>query len=57
TDNKTGCRFIVVDAYNKPEVIRFYKRNGFDFLHNGDKKEDTRIMIFDLIFFADARNA
>ncbi|VAW63255.1 hypothetical protein MNBD_GAMMA11-1123 [hydrothermal vent metagenome] len=57
TDNKTGCRFIVVDAYNKSEVIRFYKQNGFDFLHDGDKKEDTRIMVFDLVFFADARNA
>lgn len=28
-DNKTGCRFIVVDAYNKENVLRFYGKNGF----------------------------
>jgi len=30
--NKTGCRFIVVDAYNREETISFYTKNGFDFL-------------------------
>jgi GNAT superfamily N-acetyltransferase len=28
-ENRTGCRFITVDAYNRPEVIEFYRRNGF----------------------------
>jgi len=28
-DNKTACRFAIVDAKNSPEVLRFYKRNGF----------------------------
>ena len=28
-DNKTGCRFAIVDAKNEPEVLRFYERNGF----------------------------
>lgn len=26
-DNKTGCRFIVVDAYNKENVLHFYEKN------------------------------
>lgn len=50
--NKTGCRFIIVDAYNKPRIINFYSRNGFDFLTSGDEKEITRLMYFDLITFA-----
>lgn len=29
TENRTGCRFITGDAYNRPEVIRFYQKNGF----------------------------
>lgn len=56
TNNKTGCRFITVDAYNKPKVIRFYKNNGFEFLLDKDDKDDTRIMVFDLMVFSDARN-
>ena len=31
--NKTGCRFIVVDAYNKENVLHFYGKNGFKFLY------------------------
>lgn len=44
--NKTGCRFITVDAYNA--AVPFYKKNGFDFLI---KKDDnpTQLMFFDLI--------
>ena len=26
-DNKTGCRFLVVDAYNNPRTLHFYERN------------------------------
>jgi GNAT superfamily N-acetyltransferase len=48
TDNRTGCRFITVDAYNKPNVITFYLKNGFNFLWDEDKGEETRIMYFDL---------
>lgn len=47
--NKTGCRFITVDAYNKERVINFYEKNGFAFLTNGDENEERRIMYFDLI--------
>lgn len=28
-DNKTGCRFILVDAVNSEHAIRYYERNGF----------------------------
>jgi len=49
--NKTGCRFIVVDAYNKPEVIAFYRKNGFDFLTLDNKSDKTRLMFYDLIQF------
>ena len=45
--NKTGCRFIVVDAYE--QSIGFYHKNGFSFLSSKDQKEKTRLMYFDLI--------
>lgn len=32
SDNRTGCRFITLDAYNKEWVLNFYKKNGFFFL-------------------------
>lgn len=32
-DNKTGCRFITVDAYRN--AIPFYEKNGFLPLHTG----------------------
>jgi len=47
--NKTGCRFITVDAYK--EAIGFYQKNGFDFLTSKDENHDRRIMYFDLITF------
>ena len=31
-DNKTGCRYLVVDAYNEDIPISYYKDNGFDFM-------------------------
>lgn len=45
-NNKTGCRFITVDAYLKS--IAFYQKNGFEFLTTQDQNEDTRQMYFDL---------
>lgn len=44
-DNKTGCRFITLDAYRG--AIGFYKRNGFDFLQEEDENP-TQLMYFDL---------
>lgn len=47
--NKTGCRFIIVDAYNNPRTIKFYTDNGFSFLlSDDDKTQENRLMIFDL---------
>ena len=48
TRNRTGCRFITVDAYNDPAVMGFYENNDFDFYLDSDSGEDTRIMFFDL---------
>ncbi|MDR2964054.1 MAG: GNAT family N-acetyltransferase [Bacteroidales bacterium] len=41
-----GCRFITVDAY--AEVTDFYEKNGFKFMTETDKDEETRAMYFDL---------
>ncbi len=49
--NKTGCRFIIVDAHNKPKTIKFYDKNGFSFLSSKDEKDATRLMYFDLSRF------
>jgi GNAT superfamily N-acetyltransferase len=51
TENRTGCRFITVDAYNNPEVIRFYEKNEFKLFSEKDKTHQTRAMFFDLIRF------
>ncbi len=46
-DNKTGCRFVTVDAYK--EAIPFYEKNGFQPLSNEDDDSDyTRTLFFDL---------
>ena len=47
-DNKTGCRFITVDAYKS--AISFYEKNGFLPLQTDDDEDDapTRLMFFDL---------
>lgn len=39
-NNKTGCRFIVVDAKNEPEVLRFYEKNHFSLLFKQEMQED-----------------
>lgn len=60
-DNKTGCRYLVVDAYNCETPISFYIKNGFDFVFSTEEQEKvyrnlesnvslkTRLMFFDLI--------
>ena len=47
SNNRTGCRYITVDAYR--ESLGFYKHNGFSFLTSKDVDSDTRLMYFDLI--------
>ena len=60
-DNKTGCRFLVVDAYNQPNVLSFYERNKFKYLYATEELERaeqhfpetspvyTRLMFLDLL--------
>lgn len=61
-ENKTGCRFVIVDALNSPRVLKFYSENKFRFLFSTDtqelayekvnanqKKPNTRLMYFDLL--------
>lgn len=38
-DNDSAARYVVVDAINEPNVIDYYKRNGFDFLFESDIEE------------------
>lgn len=45
-DNKTGCRFLTVDAY--ANAIPFYQKNGFVILNEDDKDDPTRLLFFDL---------
>lgn len=45
-DNKTGCRFLTVDAY--ADAVPFYLKNGFIPLNEEDKNDDTRLLYFDL---------
>ena len=49
--NKTGCRFMLVDAYNNEKTRNFYIKNGFEFLTKDDESEETRIMYFDMLTF------
>ena len=46
TENKTGCRFLTVDAY--ADAIPFYLKNGFTPLNDDDKDSATRLLFFDL---------
>ncbi len=52
-DNKTGCRFLTVDAY--VNAVPFYQKNGFLFMGSEEQeryekgKGDTIAMYFDLI--------
>lgn len=58
-DNKTGCRFIVVDSYNTETALNYYLKNGFEFLFSTESQEKdnigtnrelkTRLMYFDLL--------
>ncbi len=62
--NKTGCRFIVVDAYNTFKPLRYYTSNGFVELFSTEEQEkdftgisedqvlETRLLFFDLIVLA-----
>ena len=49
-ENKTGCRFLTVDAYL--DAVPFYEKNGFRFLTQEDDDPHTRLMYFDLLDIA-----
>lgn len=62
-DNKSGCRHLIVDAYNESGLIDFYERNGLKLFfsneqqereyrnlgNDGGEKLATRLMYRDLI--------
>jgi GNAT superfamily N-acetyltransferase len=59
--NKTGCRFIVVDSYNELSPLKFYEKCSFKTIFSSEEQEKkylnrsveyelkTRLMYFDLI--------
>ena len=62
TNNRTGCRFLIVDALNHPETLHYYEKNGFHYLISDERLEakymgigvgrlplNTRLMYFDLM--------
>ena len=49
--NKTGCRFITVDAYER--AVSFYARNGFIPLSEQSEDSHTKLMYFDLKPYAE----
>jgi GNAT superfamily N-acetyltransferase len=61
SNNKTGCRFVVVDSYNEAGPLNYYTRNDFVPLFSTEDQErtytgvpvgialKTRLMYFDLI--------
>lgn len=61
TDNKTGCRFLLVDAVNTEHAVKYYERNGFKPLFPREENEKefygiseeeslrTRMYYFDLL--------
>ena len=46
TNQKSGCRFITVDAYN--DAIGFYEKNGFVMVNAFNPEKRTQPMYFDL---------
>lgn len=52
--NRSGCRFVTVDAY--ADAVGFYEtKGGFKFFTETDTNDDTRLMYFDLKPFKDAQ--
>jgi ribosomal protein S18 acetylase RimI-like enzyme len=56
------CRFLLVEAYNEPPVLNFYRKNDFNFVFSTEEQERdyhkranisepllTRIMFYDMI--------
>ena len=45
-DNKTGCRFITVDAYSA--ALSFYENNDFQYLRKEESDNITRLLYYDI---------
>ena len=37
--NKSGCRFLIVDAYNEPGLIQFYEHCGLKLFFSTEEQE------------------
>lgn len=62
-DNKSGCRHLIVDAYDKPHLLDFYQRSGLNLFFSSPEQEmeyrnwnvekdgplETRLMYRDMI--------
>jgi GNAT superfamily N-acetyltransferase len=48
-DHKPACRLLLLDAYNQERQVKYYQRNGFNFLLDNDANDRTRIMYFDML--------
>ena len=63
--NKTGCRYIIVEGLNDEKTITFYTRNGFKPIFSNEIQEaayyklssektlKTRLLYFDLILLVE----
>jgi len=61
-NHRNSCRFLVVDAYNKREILNFYQKNGFSFVFSTEDQERaykkldvliplrTRYLFYDMIY-------
>lgn len=47
SDNDNACRFLVVDAINKPETLAYYEHNGFAYMHNTEDIERLALKRYD----------
>lgn len=59
TKNRTGCRFITVDAYSNEKALRFYQGNDFNILKEPKKNKpspDTLPLYFDLKRFQETNS-
>ena len=45
TNNRTGCRFLIVDAMNRPETLHFYEKNGFKKMVNDEELPESALTI------------
>ncbi len=42
-ENRTGCRFLTVDAYTTPEAIQLYRKNHFQFTTPSEQSKCERL--------------